>query len=572
MPIHLHMSLLSNIKDSVAANTVGVVEGLPPHLKDWHLPTGWSFGSLGGWRHGARHTQEIRDPLGRSLAMVSTPEPSFDAWLMDEARGLSYHSHPLIPTTYHYWGRSERVTRGPAYLRRWVDGESLYARLGRNERFPFPDAVRLFRDMGQGLAYLHDHGLPHGALTPEHLHITPTGRLWLLGWEWAVRTDARPEELTPAFGDTSPPEWGREWRPTFQSDQWSLGKIFEQCLEGGPDAVPARLRDLVAKATDPDPGSRYPTVASMLRELDRRMAVTQVVLDPRPRKETPEALVRWVTGDDYEVQHQIGAGGRGTVWRVRDLHLGRDVALKVLHSHIAGDHGAVQQFRQEAMLASKLHHPALVPVLDLDQRAGAVWYTMPLAEQGSLATRIAQGPQPENDVITGLEHVLEGLAAAHEQGVMHRDLKPENVLVGRWRRWLLADFGLACLAGVDAPNGGTLGFAAPEQLLGEPQTTAVDVYGAAALAVAAWTGTPPVTTTSVEAAIAQQLQEKYDLSGVPQRMRRLVRQCLSADPEKRPKDATALLDAWRRAATATPWWKLRLGPSPAATPRSVGTP
>src|SRR5947208_13561340 len=194
--------------------------------------------------------------------------------------------------------------------------------------------------------------------------------------------------------------------------------------------------------------------------------------------ETAEARLRWALADDYEVLAALGSGSFGSVWRVRDLSLGREVALKLLHPHVARDERIVGRFRREAKLAAQLAHPAIVPIFDWDSRGDVAWYTMELAESGSAADLVARsGPRTLTEIAPQVDFILSGLAAAHSIGIIHRDLKPENILIDRYRRWRIADFGIANAPGEE--RGGTSGtpaFAAPEQLLGESQYTSADCF------------------------------------------------------------------------------------------------
>lgn len=189
---------------------------LPEHLRTWQLPPGWKWGSE-GLLGDQRHYQELIDGLGRSLALVTAPEPSHSDWLQSEARYLAHRSHPAIPTTYHYWTLQPGVGRGPGYLRRWITGVSVRSHLSRRGTAEIPYVLQVLRGAGSALSYMHDSGTPHGAVGADSIWVTPTGRLWLLEWQWAVPQSDIPSGLSPTgfqlneegerFLGTPPPEW-----------------------------------------------------------------------------------------------------------------------------------------------------------------------------------------------------------------------------------------------------------------------------------------------------------------------------------------------------------------------------
>ena len=230
-----------------------------------------------------------------------------------------------------------------------------------------------------------------------------------------------------------------------------------------------------------------------------------------------EARIRAAVGDDYELLSSIGTGSFGRVWRARDLALEREVALKVLHSEVASDAAAVSAFWREAKLAAQLAHPAIVPIYDWDSRAGLSWYTMELADEGSVASLVERSDKRSIEEITPqIDSLLDGLSAAHAVGIVHRDLKPENILIDRYGRWRMTDFGIANAVGEDvAGSTGTPAFAAPEQLLGEPQSTSVDLFALAAIVAYALSGQPPFGDGDASLIIARQLAQSVDVSTFP---------------------------------------------------------
>jgi serine/threonine-protein kinase len=379
-----------------------------------------------------------------------------------------------------------------------------------------------------------------------------------------------------------PPEWAHgDWEPTTASDQWQLAAIAYEALTGEPiptsDVPPLRwvrpecpqgVAAVIDRALLPDRENRHPSVVALLRALDRVAANRAVVVgaDREVAPESDEARLRWATGDDYDVLTPLGRGTFGSVWRVRDLSLEREVALKMLHPHVAKDDGAVGRFRREARLAAQLAHPAIVPIYDWDARGSVAWYTMELAEGGSVADLVERaGPRPLREVAPQVESVLDALGAAHAIGIVHRDLKPENVLIDRHRRWRITDFGIANMPGEEvAGPTGTPAFAAPEQLLGEAQGPTVDLFALAAIVVYVLTGRPPFgdTGSTANVILARELAGQFDAEGLPDPVRAWVERALHPNPDRRFPDAAAMLAEWRSAVRRAEregeragWWR-----------------
>ncbi|HEU4996347.1 MAG TPA: serine/threonine-protein kinase [Gemmatimonadaceae bacterium] len=556
---------------------------LPPHLADWQLPPEWSWGAEGVFfEH--RHYQEIVDALGRSLSLVSVPEASHAGWLESEARHLAHRNHPAIPTTYHYWATYGVSRRGPGYLRRWIAGETIGSRIARAGPDDVQGMLRLLRDVGSSLSYLHDGGQVHGSVSPETVWTTPMGRIWLLGWQWAVPLVDVPDRLTPsAEYAPGPLEWQNDvWRPSPASDQWQLAALCFTALTGEapprsnapplalvrPD-VPKRLAAVIDKALSAKPEDRYATVTAMLRAADRvvggrSQVITSGEIWVSGTHDTEEMRLRWASGDDYDVLAKIGTGSFGSVWRVRDLSLGREVALKLLHPHVARDQRTVTRFRREAQLTAQLAHPAIVPIYDFDSRGDVSWYTMELAEGGSVADLVKRsGPRALHEIAPQVDAVLDALMSAHAIGVIHRDLKPENVLIDRYRRWRIADFGIANISGEEAAGAsGTPAFAAPEQLLGEAQDAAADLFSFAAVLYFVLTGRAPFGEGETPAILARMLGERVDVEALDAEIARFLLRAMSPRSTDRFADAAEMQAAWRDAVRKVldreqemPWWR-----------------
>ncbi len=200
----------------------------------------------------------------------------------------------------------------------------------------------------------------------------------------------------------------------------------------------------------------------------------------------------------------LGSGAMGTVFRARHQELGRDVAVKVLHKHVAADRELVGRFRAEAVAAARIAHPNVVEVLEFwHDEYGNAHLVMELLDGeplGDFIARTAGKDQPDVPASLGILWQLAGaLEAAHRAGVVHRDVKPANVFLVRGAGVKLVDFGFAkTVAGgplqaltATGEIVGTPLYMAPEYARGKPCTPATDVYAVGCLAFELFTGRPP---------------------------------------------------------------------------------
>jgi hypothetical protein len=229
----------------------------------------------------------------------------------------------------------------------------------------------------------------------------------------------------------------------------------------------------------------------------------------------PEPLPPPVGG--YRPVRLLGAGGMGRVYEAEDPS-GRRVALKLLSPDFAASRVAVERFRQEGRLASRINHPRCVFVLTADAEAGWPYIAMELMSGTTLKDLVERhGPLPPAEAVAKVLDVLEGLAEAHQAGVIHRDVKPANCYVEADGRVKVGDFGLSrsLTANLQLTRaGGFVGtplFASPEQLKGEPLDPRTDVYSVAATLYYLLTGRAPFEGTEGAALVARVVSEPAPL-------------------------------------------------------------
>jgi serine/threonine protein kinase/Tol biopolymer transport system component len=175
----------------------------------------------------------------------------------------------------------------------------------------------------------------------------------------------------------------------------------------------------------------------------------------------------------YEILERLGGGGMGVVYKARDVRLGRLVALKFLSPRLSASPAHKQRLLREARAASALDHPAVCTVYEVDETAdGQLFIAMAFCQGETLKSRIERGPLPPERAVALVLQIADGLAAAHEKGVVHRDVKPANVLLLPGGGVKLVDFGVAQLEDgtrLTRPGTamGTASYMSPEQLRGE---------------------------------------------------------------------------------------------------------
>jgi WD40 repeat protein/serine/threonine protein kinase len=324
--------------------------------------------------------------------------------------------------------------------------------------------------------------------------------------------------------------------------------------------------------------ARYPEFALLLADFfaarDRLHRFGNVLREPRPSEILPGCNRAF---GDYELLEKLGQGGMGAIYKARQKKLSRLVALKVVRTDFLSE-ADIQRFRNEAEMVANLDHAHIVPIHEVGEHDGRLYFSMKLMEGGSLKEVAARshaagvGGQEagiSREACRRAAHwvatVARAVHHAHQRGILHRDLKPSNILLDTDGRPHVTDFGLAKRIEVGSSlteSGvlvGTPSYMAPEQAAGKRAaiTTATDVYGLGAILYTLLTGRPPFQGHSLLDTLEQVQQREPDLPSKANRwvdrdLETICLKCLEKEPERRYSSAEALAEDLERILTGKP--------------------
>jgi len=488
-----------------------------------------------------------------------------------EARAAGELNHPNIIKIYDFGEDG-----GHAFIiMELLEGANLNEFLKERPDLALDRKLQIMTGVCEGLAFSHSRSIIHRDLKPANLFITKDRQVKVLDFGLARIASSKLTHTGLVFGtpDYMSPEQVRGKVVDARSDIFSLGAVFYQVLTGRkpfaakalPEVMrkvltekpaplthaeaPPSLARVVTRALQKDPLKRYQKVEELLADL------RSVDPDEPPDTASPEGDPRQI--DRYQILERVGRGGMGVVYRARDPVLDRDVAIKSLPVDFGVNQDARARFQQEARAAARLQHPNIVTVYEFGEKDDSPYLIMEFLGGDDLEGLLLRDPplslERRLDIIAQL---CDGLAFAHDQGVVHRDIKPGNVRVLEDGSVKLLDFGIATVQQADATSGtfaGSVAYASPEQLSMKRVDGRSDLFSVGVLAYELLTGRQPFTGDA-PAAVAYQVlnEEPPPLRSVapqmPEALEKVITRALQKKPDQRWGSAPELGDAFRAVA------------------------
>lgn len=394
----------------------------------------------------------------------------------------------------------------------------------------------------------HEQKITHGFFSPDSVWMDVEGRVKVSGLGLAMRTSGvkslkgGASLLRYRLSSTDNSEL-----PAAKADLYSIGCVFFELLSGTPPrsngnvqplsvevealGLPDNVTKILSRLLSTDPGTGYVTAREVLTEISAQEFPPGAIIAGR-----------------YEVLEELGRGGMGQVFRVKDRELDEVVALKTLRKRSGITAESRVRFLREIKISRRITHPNVVRVFDFGAWRDLIFLTMEFIPGVTLTEWVKKGLDKKATLRQKLEilrGVASGLEEAHKLGIIHRDLKPQNVILSPSGIPKLLDFGIALVKVEESADltqdghfVGSPKYVSPEQIKGQPLGPRSDIYSFGLLAYFLLTGRDGFEGKKATLVLLKQLNEMppppSTFARIPPRLEKLIMNCLHKDPEKRP--------------------------------------
>jgi len=343
------------------------------------------------------------------------------------------------------------------------------------------------------------------------------------------------------------PQTFYRWKSRFDPyDLTTLEELSRRPHQVRKPKTPVKVVERIHKLREQYPRWGRDKLVVLLSREGIEISVTETLETPTTKLTKGTTLA-----SRYEIFEELGKGGMGKVYRVEDKKLGEEVALKLIKPEIASDQAMIERFRNELKLARKITHKNVCRMYDFHEEEGIPFITMEYVTGEDLKSFMRGKGKIIEEAISIAKQVCEGLAEAHELGVVHRDLKPQNIMIDKKGRARIMDFGIA--RSIEAPGVtssgmmiGTPDYISPEQAEGEEADQRSDIYSLGSILYEMVTGSVPFKgDTALSVALKHKTKIPPDPRKlnpeVPKELSRLILVCMEKDRERRYQTAEDLL-------------------------------
>ena len=276
---------------------------------------------------------------------------------------------------------------------------------------------------------------------------------------------------------------------------------------------------------------------------------------------TPQSWIGRTIGSRYQIETLLGQGGMSAVYRATDPNLSRQVAIKLIHTHLSGNPNFVERFKEEATAIARLRHPNIVQVHDFNNDGDTYYMVMEYLAGETLQAHLrrinkAGRHLPFEEVIRYTLQICDAAGYAHKRVLIHRDIKPANIMLDVHGQVILMDFGIVKIVGgqyhtVTGATIGTATYMSPEQIRSERVDERSDLYSIGVTLFEMLNGKPPYEADSALTLMMMHLNDPIpDLQqlrpGTPPELAAIVKKALAKNPQQRYQTASEMAEALRQ--------------------------